>query len=84
LLQQAATTPAQTPPNARAWRAAVLATVNVLALVLAVRLTLLVAVIGAIVLATIAVRDPDPWRLGALAIYGVLVVCPAMWLASRR
>jgi hypothetical protein len=90
LLQQA-TPAATTPPNLQAefvhrsaWKAGVLGTLNVLFAVIATRLILLVSVIGAIVLATIAVREPDPWRLGALAIYALVVVCPTVWLASRR
>lgn len=57
---------------------------NLLAVVLAVRLILLVAVVGAIWLTIIAIRDPDPWRLGALAIYTVATVIPTVWLSSRR
>lgn len=57
---------------------------NVLALVLAIRFTLLVAVIGAIWLTVIVEASPDPWRLGALAIYAVAVVIPAVWLAARK
>jgi len=67
-----------------AWRAGVLATVNVLALVLAVRLVLLVAVIGAVILAFLGVQSPEPLRLYALAVYAALVVLPAIWLASRH
>ena len=57
---------------------------NALFVILAVRTILLVAVIGAIWLTLIAVERPDPWRLGALAIYCVVVVVPTTWLASRR
>lgn len=88
LLAQGPTTAVPTPPSVEqihraAWKAGVLASINVLAIILAVRLTLLVAVIGAIVLAAFAVREPDPWRLGALAIYALVVVVPTVWLASR-
>ena len=88
LLQQATT--AATPQlsteyvHRAAWKAGVLGALNLLALVLAVRFTLLVAVIGAIILSTFAVREPDPWRLGAVAIYAAIVVVPTVWLASRR
>jgi hypothetical protein len=87
-------TTTETPPNPvsqtpefasrSAWKAGVLGAVNVLALVLAVRVILLVAVIGAISLALIAIRDPDPWRLGAMGIYALAVVVPIIWLSSRR
>jgi hypothetical protein len=88
LLAQAATTQATTQPSPEAvhraaWKAGLLASINLLAVVLSVRLTLLIAVVGAIGLTAIVVDRPDPFRLGALAIYAVMVVCPAMWLASR-
>lgn len=57
---------------------------NVLIVILAVRLTLLVAVAGAIALAYLAVTTADAYRLGALAIYALGVVGPTIWLASRR
>lgn len=57
---------------------------NVLTLILAVRLTLLVAVCGAISLAYLALSNADPYRLGALLIYAVVVVVPLVWLAARR
>ena len=58
--------------------------INVLAVVLAIRLILLVAVAGAIWLTVLVVAAPDPWRLGALAIYAAIVVLPTVWLSSRR
>lgn len=57
---------------------------NLVAVILAVRLILLVAVSGAIFLTVIAIQNPDPSRLGALAIYAVAVVVPTVWLSSRR
>lgn len=72
-----------TPPD-HAYRAAVLASVNVLFAVLSVRFVLLLAVMGAIYLAALTVLAPDPWRLGALAIYAILVVAPTVWLAARQ
>lgn len=92
-MQQLATTtetstpkPVPSPEYAQraAWKQGVLGAVNVLALVLAVRIILLVAVIGAICLTVIAIRDPDPWRLGALAIFAMTVVIPTVWLSGRR
>lgn len=59
-------------------------TLSVLTVVLAVRLTLLVSVLGASFLAWLALSDPDPYRLGTLAVYGVVVVLPVIWLVSRR
>lgn len=67
-----------------AWKAGVLGSINVLAIVLAVRLGLLVAIVGAIVLTYITIEAPDPFRLGALAIYCAFVLLPTTWLASRR
>lgn len=67
-----------------AWKAGVLGTLNVISAVLAVRLILLVSVSGAVALAYLALHEPDPYRLGALAVYGVLVVLPLVWLAARR
>lgn len=67
-----------------AWKAGLIGALNALALVLAIRFTLLVAIVGAIVLAVIAIEAPDPYRLGALAIYAIVVVGPTIWLASRR
>lgn len=67
-----------------AWKAGVLGTLNALTVVLAVRLILLVAVCGASVLAWAALAQPDPYRLGTLGVYGVVVVLPLIWLLSRR
>ena len=61
-----------------------MATVNVLAMILAVRLTLLVGVGGAIALSVLALREPDPYRLAALAVYAGVVVVPLVWLAGRH
>jgi hypothetical protein len=62
----------------------VLGALNVIVLVTAVRLILLVCVCGAIGLAYLALEAPDPYRLGMLAIYTLLVVGPMVWLSSRR
>lgn len=67
-----------------AWKAGVLGALNVLIMVTAVRIIVLVAVGGGIVLALSALSTPDPWRLGVLAIYAVAVVVPVVWLASRH
>jgi hypothetical protein len=87
------TTTIATPPNPAltqeflhrsAWKAGVMGALNVVTAVLAVRLILLVCVCGAIALAYLALMQPDPYRLGALAIYAVAVVLPLVWLSSRR
>jgi hypothetical protein len=67
-----------------AWKAGMIGAFNALAIILAVRLILLVAVIGAFYLTVIAIDRPDPWRMAALAIYCVVTVIPTVWLASRR
>ena len=67
-----------------AWKQGVLGTLNVVSVLLAVRLTLLLSVGGATYLTYLALQNPDPYRLGALAIYAGVVVIPMVWLASRR
>ena len=66
-----------------AWKAAVLGTLNAAVRVLAARNIVLVATLGAIFLTWLALRAPDPYRLGALAIYALGVLVPAVWLASK-
>ena len=63
-----------------AWKAGVLGAFNVLAVVLAVRLIVLVSVVGGIGLTWLALQQPDPYRLGALGIYCLFVVLPSVWL----
>jgi hypothetical protein len=65
-----------------AWKQAVMGTLNVLVTVLAVRLTLLVAVCGAFWLAWAASSGPMPAAAIVPAVYSVLVVVPLVWLAS--
>jgi hypothetical protein len=67
-----------------AWKAGVLGALNLATAILAVRLTLLVSVGGAIGVAYLVLKEPDPYRLGALAVYAVVVVVPLIWLAARR
>ena len=60
---------------------------NVITAVLAVRLTLLVSVGGAVWLSWLVLGGtgaPEPLRLAALAVYCAVVVVPLVWLASRR
>lgn len=82
------TTTSTAPPNEyitrSVWKAQVLASLNVLFIVLAVRFILLVAVVGSIVLTVIAATTPDPWRLATVAAYAVIVVVPLTWLAARK
>lgn len=61
-----------------------MATLNVLFVILAVRLILLVAVVGAIYLTIVAASAPDPWRLATVAAYTIIVVVPLTWLAARK
>jgi hypothetical protein len=82
---------AATPPDLQqeyihrsAWKAGVLGALNLATAILAVRLTLLVSVGGAIGVAFLVLRDPDPYRLAALAVYAGVVVVPLIWLAARR
>jgi hypothetical protein len=97
-LIQTATTTAQTaqPPkptpqqaeyiHRAAWKASVLATLNVLVAVVAVRFVLLLAVIGAFVLAKLSLDVAEPVKTPALIMLGVYcatVVLPMVWLSSR-
>jgi len=87
LISSASATTTNTPIeqiHRAAWKAGVLGALNVIVLVTAVRLILLVSVCGAIALAFLALQQPDPYRLGTLTIYTLLVVGPVVWLSSRR
>lgn len=64
-----------------------LGALNLATVILAVRLTLLVAVGGAIWLTWLALGGAgvtDPLRLIALGVYCGAVVVPLVWLTSRR
>jgi uncharacterized BrkB/YihY/UPF0761 family membrane protein len=71
------------------WKAAVLGTINVLAIVLAARLIALVAVSGGIALTLVVLGGTpsgvplDQTRLIALGIYGVAVCLPVVVLSLR-
>ena len=70
-----------------AWKAGVMGALNLLAVVLAVRLVLLVAVVGALWLAKLALDVPAPVQQPALimlGVYCVTVVLPMVWLSSRK
>lgn len=56
---------------------------NAFALVVGARAIVLVAVFGGIGLTWLALQNPDPYKLGALAIYTLAVLCPVVWLAGR-
>jgi hypothetical protein len=80
-----------TPPNLQAeyihrvaWKAGVLGALNLATAVLAVRVILLLAVVGAAVLAVLTLRTGQPAALAVLGIYTVSVVCPLVWLSSRH
>lgn len=57
---------------------------NVAATILAVRLILLLATVGAFVLAWMAIQTAQPMQLGAVGLYLAGVVLPLTWLSSRR
>lgn len=67
-----------------AWKAGVFGALNAVTVILAVRLTLLVAVCGGIVLTYLALGSADTLRLYGLAIYAGMVVVPLVWLAARQ
>jgi hypothetical protein len=91
---QTVTTPPKAPPNLQtefmtrsAWRSGVLGAINVLVAVVAVRFVLLLAVVGAFVLAKLSLDVAEPVKTPALIMLGVYcatVVLPMVWLASRR
>lgn len=67
-----------------AWKQGILASITVISQVLAVRVVLLVAVLGAVFLTYLALSQHDVLRLGALAIYCAVVVAPVVALSYRR
>ena len=67
----------------KSWQQAVIGSLNVATKILAVRLILLLAVIGAVGLTLIAVQKNDPARLIAVGVYTITVVLPVVWLTSR-
>lgn len=68
----------------RAWRASVIGSLNVAAMILAARFILLLATCGAFVLAWMATREAQPLQLVAVGIYLLGVVFPLTWLSSRQ
>lgn len=57
---------------------------NVVVAILAVRVILLLAVLGAIFLAWLSLAAHDLVRVAVLALYTVTVLIPLVWLASQR
>lgn len=80
----AAPAPPGPAPNDRAWRAALIASMQAIVLVVAARAVLFLAAVGAFVLAWVALRDPQPLRLGAAGMFDLLVFLPAVWLAAKK
>lgn len=68
----------------RAWRASVIGSLNVAAMILAARFILLLATLGAFCLAYIATQSAQPLQLVAVGIYLLGVVFPLTWLSSRQ
>jgi hypothetical protein len=84
MMNQATTTTAnmQAEYVARAaWKHGVLASINVLVLILSARLIMLISVMGGIALTWLVLQRADTFQLIALAVYCVGVVFPALWLA---
>ena len=82
--------PIRIPPDLRqeyiartAWKQGVIGTLNLATAILAIRLILLLAVLGAIGLTWLALAQPEPLRLGAVGLYSASVVLPLVWLAGR-
>ena len=66
------------------WKQGVMGAMNVATRILAVRMILLLAVLGAVILTWLALLTADPVRLGAVALYTITVVMPLVWLSSRN
>lgn len=94
LMKTATTTTSPSQPSVQAeamhrmaWKAGVIGAFNALAVILAVRLILLVAVIGALILAWTVLKASEPVAIPALvmlAVYCALVVIPVVWLSAHR
>ena len=68
------------PPSNRVFLEQMTATLTAIAAVLAARLLLLLASMGAFMLAYLAMQNPDGYRLAATVIYNLGVVAPITWL----
>ena len=80
-IQQATRPPNPEIVQAAAWKAGMLGAFNALALVLAGRFLVLVAIGGEIFLTYMSIGNPDLYRLIALGIYCIFVVCPCVYMA---
>lgn len=67
-----------------AWKAGLLGALNVATKILAVRLILFAAVLGAIALSFLVLRDPTYPALAVLGVYAGVVVVPLIWLTATR
>lgn len=77
-------TPDRERASREAWRQGILASLAVVSAVLAARLILLLAVVGAFAIAYITLASPGPWPAAIFGAYVVGIVAPLVWLASRR
>jgi len=78
------TAPAQTAdPAPRGTDAAYIGALTAIASILAVRLLLLLAILGGFVIAVMALRDGGNQAAGVLVAYAVLILIPLVWLESR-
>lgn len=57
---------------------------NVAALILSVRLILLVATVGAILLTWQTLADPQLYRVIAISAYMALIELPVVWLSATQ
>ena len=62
----------------------ILQAMNGLGALLAARLMLLLAVIGAFALAWVAIQAPTDRAIWILAVYSAMIVAPLVWLSTRR
>ena len=80
-----------TPPSVQreyihraAWKAGVLGSLNLAVSILAVRLILLLAVLGAVGLTWLALAARDLLLTVPVGLYTITVCLPLVWLAGRR
>lgn len=74
----------QTSYRNLAWKQGVLGALNFAALILSVRLILLVAVVGGLLLTWQTLADPQMYRVIAISAYMVLIVLPVVWLSATH
>ena len=73
----------QTSDAGGAYLKGAMGAINVLSQVLAARLIVLIAIVGAIGLAWVALANPDPYRIAVLGAYLLAGLVPCVWLSSR-